>query len=67
MTTRHVDKDCPTCVGIGEACLNEKMIDGEWWCLFGECHCVTNTHDESSKELISRVLEKMKPKNMKAI
>jgi hypothetical protein len=65
--TRHFDKDCPACGGTGEACLNEKMMDGEWWCLFGECHCVPNNHDETSKELIHRVVEIMKPKNMKTI
>jgi hypothetical protein len=57
MMTNHVDKDCPTCLGTGEAFLDEKMIDGEWWAHFEECHCVSYSYDEeSAKELIRRAL-----------
>jgi hypothetical protein len=57
MMTRHVDKDCLTCLGTGEAFLDEKMIDGEWWAHFEKCHCVSYFYDEESvKELIRRAL-----------
>lgn len=38
--TGEADPNCSTCHGTGYFISDEKMIDGEYWCAWMDCHCI---------------------------
>lgn len=53
------DPDCSICKGTGTI-LEDKLINGEWWCSFIDCHCLfQNTKPLSPhvRRIINRALQ----------
>jgi hypothetical protein len=53
---QYTDKHCSSCRGTGH--ISEgKMIDGEWWESFHQCHCVEINIDPETQARIKAALQ----------
>lgn len=52
---KYIEAHCSTCRGTGYAS-EGKVINGEWWESFHDCHCVTYRIDPETKALIEAAL-----------